>query len=427
MKKLSLFILPFMFVALVGRSQNTPFTEEGKQIKRCATTEYMELLKSEDPTLEAQLAATDEYINNWIAGHPDGSGEKTVITVPVVVHLIYYNTNQNLTDARVQEQIDVLNTDYAGLNTHSMESFATSLKANTELQFCLAQRTPAGALTTGIERRQTTVSQFSYGSNMKHYSTGGLDQWDPNKYMNIWVCNLGSSLCGFAEFPTYTLSSTFGVVIHYQFFGVTGASYPYNLGGTTTHEIGHCFNLYHIWGDDGGSCSGTDACSDTPNQASENYGNHSGVLTDACTTTSPGIMYMNFMDYSDDIDYANFTPTQKLRIQALFAAGGYLDDLKTSNGCTPGTGINEMNEVTDINIYPNPSGGLFHLMFELNQADDITVTVSDLIGNIIVKEEMQQQSTFNIPIDLSEQSAGVYYVKIQTGSETVTQKLSLIK
>jgi len=153
--------------------------------------------------------------------------------------------------------------------------------------------------------------------------------------MNIWVCPLGGGLCGYAQFPTSGVNATFGVVIHYEYFGVTGATAPYNLGGTTSHEIGHCFNLYHIWGDDNGACTGSDYCTDIPNQANYTYGVHTGVLTDACTSTSPGIMYMNFMDYSDDISYANFTPDQKSRIEALFVPGGLLYSLSVSDGCTP--------------------------------------------------------------------------------------------
>jgi len=153
--------------------------------------------------------------------------------------------------------------------------------------------------------------------------------------MSVGVCPLGGGLCGYAQFPTSGVNATFGVVIHYEYFGVTGATAPYNLGGTTSHEIGHCFNLYHIWGDDNGACTGSDYCTDIPNQANYTYGVHTGVLTDACTSTSPGIMYMNFMDYSDDISYANFTPDQKSRIEALFVPGGLLYSLSVSDGCTP--------------------------------------------------------------------------------------------
>ncbi|HNW89817.1 MAG TPA: M43 family zinc metalloprotease [Bacteroidales bacterium] len=329
MKKL--FILAIL-IALTGT-----FATNVQAQRKCGTMEYLELQKADDPGLDLRMQNYEQALQQWIEKNQDYiNSAKGTVTVPVVVHIVYNTTAQNISDTRVQEQIDVLNRDYAGLNTHSMQAFSSLLKVNTDLQFCLAQRTPSGAATTGIERRQTTVTSFSYSNNgVKYYSTGGLDAWDPTKYMNIWVCPLGNGLCGYAQFPTSGVNATFGVVIHYEYFGVTGATAPYNLGGTTTHEIGHCFNLYHIWGDDNGKCTGSDYCTDIPNQANYTYGAHTGVLTDNCTSTSPGIQYMNFMDYSDDISYANFTPNQKSRIAALFTSGGLLYSLSLSDGCTP--------------------------------------------------------------------------------------------
>ncbi|HOY31402.1 MAG TPA: M43 family zinc metalloprotease [Bacteroidales bacterium] len=325
----------FMLIILVAVVVSYTTTVNAQ--RKCGTMEYLTQQKADNPALELQMQNYEQALQKWIENNQEYiNNSKATITVPVVVHIVYNTSAQNISDTRVQEQIDVLNRDYAGLNTHSMQAFSSALKINTELQFCLAQRTPAGAATTGIERRQTSTTSFSYyNDGVKYYSSGGLNAWDPTKYMNIWVCNLSGGLCGYAQFPTTGVNSTFGVVIHYAYFGVTGATAPYNLGGTTTHEIGHCFNLYHIWGDDNGSCTGSDYCADIPNQANYTYGAHSGVLTDACTSTSPGIMYMNFMDYSDDISYTNFTPNQKSRITALFVPGGLLYSLSTSDGCVP--------------------------------------------------------------------------------------------
>ncbi|MBS1565380.1 MAG: choice-of-anchor J domain-containing protein, partial [Bacteroidetes bacterium] len=112
-----------------------------------------------------------------------------------------------------------------------------------------------------------------------------------------------------------------------------GALTNYNGGKTMAHEICHDFNLYHIWGDDNGACTGTDYVADTPNQASETAGAPSGVVTDACTTTAPGIMYQNYMDYTDDRGMEMFTVQQVARMQA--AANSYRPGLFTSNACVP--------------------------------------------------------------------------------------------
>jgi len=427
MKKCLFVIIALLFLFSVNYAQKIrTTTSETKNIKRCGTNEYMEYMKMLDTTLEKRLQTIEEFVQQWVAEHPTGSDEKAVITVPVVVHVIYANSTQNISDARVQEQITILNRDYSGQNPHSMYGFSSSLKTNTELQFCLAKRTPTGEYTNGINRKQTTVSQFQFGNNMKHVSTGGADQWDPHKYMNVWVCNLGGGLCGFAEFPTSNLSSNYGVVIDYRYFGITGAQYPYNGGGTTTHEIGHCFSLYHIWGDDNGACTGTDYCADTPNQASENFGTPTYPKTDACTQSSPGVMFMNFMDYVDDIAYANFTPNQKSRIQACFATGGPLVSLKTSNACTS-SDIKENNISDILKIFPNPSNGLFYLNFNLAYTDNAEITVCNMLGDIITKIKKQKTSSDYILINITNQPEGMYYVKIQTATQTITRKILFFK
>lgn len=315
--------------------------------------EHLEMQKAMDPSLGMQIQAYETQIQHWIENNGSAiNAGKSVITIPVVVHIVYNTGTQNISDSRVLEQINVLNRDYAGLNTHGLYGFSSGLKVNTELQFCLAQRKPDGTATNGIERRQTTINSFTYDDKVKSYAKGGLDAWDPAKYINIWVCNLGGGLCGYGQFPTSGVNSTFGVVIMYQYFGVTGATAPYNLGGTTTHEIGHCFNLYHIWGDDNGACTGTDNCTDTPNQADANYGMPVYPHV-SCSNGTTGDMFMDFMDYSDDAAYANFTPDQKARIQACFAPGGLLNSLTASNGCTPPEtttcGVTSGLNVTSIN------------------------------------------------------------------------------
>ncbi len=301
---------------------------------RCGTMAHYAAQVAADPSIEQRRIEFEQKLAQWIADHPNGCPDVSV-TIPVVVHILYNTEAQNRSDAVVQEQIDIMNTDYGGQNTHPMWEFSNSLKVNTDIQFCLAKQRPDGTPTNGIERRQTSETGFISNDNMKHYSSGGLDAWDVTQYMNIWVCNLTDYL-GYAQFPWSGINSTFGLVVRTTAFGVTGAIAPYNLGGTATHELGHCFTLLHIWGDEP-LCTGSDQCGDTPNQANKTFGHHTGLLTDICSTTSPGIMYMNFMDYSDDQDYANFTPNQKTRIQSCFNSGGYLYSLLSSTKCTPVT------------------------------------------------------------------------------------------
>ncbi len=307
-------------------------------IRICATDDIHQQKMNTDSEYAQSYNELESLVNKFVSENPNGLSSKAVVTIPVVFHVVLTSAQfTSFPDSRITEQMTVLNRDYAGLNTHSMGAFSSTLKSNTELQFCLAAVNPTGGATNGIEKKILATSQtWGTSSTIKHTSQGGLDSWDANRYLNIWVCNLGGGLCGYALYPTAPLSNEYGLVCHYQYVGVTGASAPFNLGGTTTHEIGHCFNLKHIWADAAG-CSPDDLISDTPPQDQENYGTPSSPLYDACSTTSPGVMFMNFMDYVDDVAYTNFTPGQKTRIQACFQAGGPLYNLSLSNACTGGS------------------------------------------------------------------------------------------
>ena len=101
---------------------------------------------------------------------------------------------------------------------------------------------------------------------MKSTSSGGHDPIDPEHILNIWVAPICNGVIGFATFPGEPFE-TDGVVIDPSAFGLGGTSMaPFNLGRTATHEVGHYFNLFHIWGDDSNpgdgidDCSGTDLC-----------------------------------------------------------------------------------------------------------------------------------------------------------------------
>lgn len=305
---------------------------------KCGTMEYLEMQKQQNSNVASMMEQFEVQVQQWISDKANSERflADGVITIPVVVHILYCDESQNISDQRVFEQIAILNRDFAGQNPNSMGSFPDYLKANTGIQFELAKKTPDGKSTTGIERRKTSVHSFSSNNDMKYGARGGLDAWDPKSYMNIWVCIL-ERYTGYAQFPGTGVNSSFGVVIRTSAFGLT--DHPrWGLGGVTSHEIGHCFNLRHVWGDDQGACTGDDFAEDVPNQAYPTYDFWQGTFIDECTSSKPGIMYMNFMDYTNDASWANFTPDQTNRIQACFAPSAALEPLKTSTGAVSPTG-----------------------------------------------------------------------------------------
>ncbi len=327
----------FYHVLLLVLLLPVTFVSAQQQYHRCSSAEYLLQQLQADPGLAARMQAIEQHTQQVV--NTGGDNSRAIITIPVVFHVVYRTTAENISDAQIQAQINQLNLDFARLNADASNtpSAFSSLAANTNIQFCLAQRTPTGTATTGIVRKQTTVTSWSTNDAVKKSSSGGDDAWPSSSYLNIWSCNLGSGLLGYAQFPGGA-AATDGVVLLYSSIGSVaspGTASPYNLGRTATHEVGHWLNLYHIWGDDGTGCTGSDNVGDTPNQAGENYGCPAYPKTDGCTASSPGVMFMNYMDYTDDGCMNMFTSGQSTRMNALFVSGGARASIATSAGCQP--------------------------------------------------------------------------------------------
>jgi hypothetical protein len=321
MKKLSLVIVVLLNVFFANAQQ-----------RNCGTMQHLDEIRERDPGVDNRMDVENLDIKHWISNNTSSSKSMpNIITIPVVVHVIYKNSSQNISDAQIFSQIDILNEDFRMNNSDasSVPSAFAGAAADCEIEFCLAVRDPNGNVTTGITRTYTTTSSFSGYTSMKYSSTGGQDAWNTSDYLNIWVCNLASGLLGFATFPGGN-SNTDGVVCDYAYFGNTGtATSPYDLGRTATHEVGHWLNLYHIWGD---SYCGNDYVSDTPKHEESNYGCPSYPHASSCSGTgSSGEMFMNYMDYTNDACMFMFSTGQKNRMRATL--NGSRSSLLSSLGC----------------------------------------------------------------------------------------------
>jgi len=322
-----------LFVALAGMF-STAMTW-AQQTRNCGTMEYLEYQMQNDPSISGKMAEIETFTNNFITENP--GSPKAVITIPVVFHVLYNTAAQNISDALILAQLNQLNQDFARLNSDAGNTPTAfqSLATNTNIQFCLAQRDPSGNATTGIVRKSTTVTSFSSNDAVKYTAQGGDNAWDATKYLNLWVCNLGGGLLGYAQFPGGAVA-TDGVVLLYSSIGsltTPGSSAPYNYGRTATHEVGHWLNLRHIWGD--ANC-GNDLVSDTPTQQTSNYGCPTFPKV-TCSNGANGDMFMNYMDYTDDGCMNMFSAGQSTRMNALFATGGARVGLLSSLGCSAPT------------------------------------------------------------------------------------------
>ena len=308
--------------------------------RTCASVEVLQAQLAADPSLAQRMAAINNQAVQFAKTNQGTNAIAAItVTIPVVVHVVYSATAENISDAQIQSQIDVLNEDFHKLNTDASKvpaAFA-GLAADPGIQFVLAKRTPAGIATTGIERKSSTTTSWGTADKIKKASTGGLDAWDATKYLNLWVGTIGGGILGYAQFPG-GVAATDGVVISPVYFGRVGTvTSPYNLGRTASHEVGHWLNLNHIWGDDSGACTGTDNVADTPNQGAEHYGTPTFPQV-SCSNGPNGDMFMNYMDYVDDNAMFMFSTGQSSRMNALFATGGTRVGLLTSAGGTaPGS------------------------------------------------------------------------------------------
>ena len=316
--------------------------------RTCGTGDYFQKALKEDPAMLQRVMDAKAQSDQWLKAN--GSAAKktgTIITIPVVVHVIYENSTENISDAQVISQIQVLNDDYRKLNsdTGNVPAEFKSVAADVEVEFCLAVRDPDGNATNGITRTSTTVTNFSFG-NPKSTSAGGKDGWPNADYLNFWVCDLGSGLLGYATPPGGNPSQD-GVVCGYQYIGKppdNPFNSPFNKGRTATHEVGHYLGLAHTFqsgcsGTSPSNCatSGDDIC-DTPPTANSNYGCPS-VTQNTCTETpvDQNDQHMNYMDYVDDGCMNLFTDDQKSNMRSVLNTSR--SELDNSLGCTPVSGL----------------------------------------------------------------------------------------
>ncbi|MEM7164912.1 MAG: M43 family zinc metalloprotease [Planctomycetota bacterium] len=257
--------------------------------------------------------------------------------IPVVVHVIQHaNGTGYLSPAVVQSQIDILNQDFGAI-TGSNGAPGT----DTGIEFFLAATDPQGNATTGIT--YTTNTQW-FNDNGNYWNSLA---WDPQRYLNIYT-NTADGALGYVPFlpqegPAGTNEDR--VVVLYSTFGANAPMAPYNLGRTTTHEVGHFLGLWHTFDNGCGSvaaCATTgDRICDTERQQWDTYGCPSGATS--CGSADP---IHNYMDYSDDQCMNNFTVHQTRRMRCtlesyrplLFTIAGGVVPPVTGLSCTGGVG-----------------------------------------------------------------------------------------
>ena len=345
---------------------------------------------------------------------------QTAVRVPVAVHFpdagAASATLKNCLRALAQNQIDILNADYNALNA-DLSIWNNTTSSN-------YPGVNVGSLNVNFElatQNHPSVSGLSSGDVAVTfgYDFGNGSDWDTNwsGYLNIIVKNLSNNILGYAYLGSspstgaaiFITRSAFGSGV-----GCTGYApgSPYNKGRTLTHELGHYFNLNHIWGN--GNC-GNDFVADTPQHNTSNGGCPSSSHTSTCSG-NPLELTMNYMDYTNDACMYMFTFGQSQRQQAHFNS-----IINSFNQATL-SNSNEFEKNTSFSVYPNPSKGVFTILFS-EYLPNFSVDVIDQSGRIVFKNKYDNQYNLEQKINLDNVASGIYFVKVSSDEGDLVKKI----
>lgn len=396
--------------------------------RECATQQYLQYLLGADAQTARNIRDVEIFTQRMSTqgtGSANRLAAEYIIRIPVVVHVLYNTTAQNISDAQVKSQIDALNRDFRRLNADSVNTPLPfkSLAADVQIEFALATADPKGRATTGIVRKATGVTYWQMDDKIKYSEQGGDNAWDSRYYLNIWVGNT-RSLLGYSSVIGAPADKD-GIVINTSAFGTLNMSGAYDNGRTAVHEAGHWLGLKHIWGD---ALCGDDGIYDTPTQSGFTTSCPTGIRTSSCGSNPAGDMYMNYMDFTNDACLNLFTTGQKEHMRSLFEDGAPRYSLLLSKGLNapwteeslPEEAIPVVIAPAQLKLYPNPTSSELVLDFEYD-ASWIGKEVKILnMNGVVIGIVLVSSKTQKVP--LSTFTPGVYFIQGINGNKKISQK-----
>lgn len=417
-------------------------------------------LHAQTPQNNTVRCGYDEAVSSAIAQHPELAAKfeegrelqfeaaknaipkkstEQVYIIPVVVHIIYNDSVSNISDAQVQNGMDVLNEDFRKMNADTVNTLSLfkDRAADIKVEFRLAHKDPNGNYTTGITRTE------SYMADLANDYVKDLIHWNNQKYFNIWVVKSiyldgiepGTTVEGYAYRPypsqQYSLD---GMVICNDQVGkigtalATGAAYS-QKGRTITHETGHYLGLLHTFQD---GCDGGDGIDDTPPVAGPSYGGCSNLYVNTCHNDSVDEpdMIQNYMDYTNGNCRNLFTEGQKEVMRASFDLSS-LRKILVSQANLENTGVLGVDEhklVNNFSVYPNPATNKVSIEAGDYHLKGSQIVLNDLSGREIARWEVARNVTrYEIDIAAYDLAPGVYLLKVENKDHSISgiQKLTV--
>ena len=277
--------------------------------RSCGTEEYMnEMMK--DPVYAKEWTKNQEKFKKEFdrrANLGRSSSGMNEIVIPVAVHFPEGSeADRGCLEELAQNQIDILNGDFTATNSDANLWTAASafypgvVHGAANIRFCIATSNhPVNTDNNLVEGEPAVSIGYDFQEDP---ITGGDPLWAG--YLNFVVKSLGFGTLGFSPLGG-SIADGQAVTLNLDAFasgaGCAGSNVvpgaPYDLGRTTTHELGHFFGLRHVWGD--GGCGDDDGIADTPLQDNENAGCPDAGDSPGCIAGEFELS-MNYMDYTND-------------------------------------------------------------------------------------------------------------------------------
>jgi len=369
------------------------------------------------------MCEVDRYYQDkpGISIKPDGPKiilqSRAVAVLPIVIHVVWADAEENIPTDIILKQIDRLNLDFNNPRTgrESVPLEFRAATANPAIQFCLARKDPNGNPHPGIIRRQTSVknigsSKDAFGKYLIH-SSSGSPAWNPARYINVWIGKMenifGRSTIGGTSYPV----EEDGIVIDPSQFGIDFSRDI--LGRTLVHEMGHYLGLQHLWGSRSGDCTEDDAINDTPIQDGP-YFDCPKYPQRSCGNNN---MFMNFMDFVDDHCMDLFTKGQVERMHNTLNShrAGLLIPHEDCNSLTGNVML------TQVKYFHRPSKKSVTLQSNPGPNAAIYIEVSNLLGQSVYQNSWE--SVFSTEIPTKSWVTGIYLINLRYNSERRTIKL----